>query len=63
MKDQIDDLSTQSKKKNIGDLYRRINESKKGYQSRSNLVKDENVDLLADSHNTLNRWKKYFSQL
>jgi hypothetical protein len=26
-------------------------------------VKDENGDLLADSHNTLNRWKNYFSQL
>jgi hypothetical protein len=29
---------------------------KKGYQPRSNLVKDENGDLLADSH-ILNRWK------
>jgi hypothetical protein len=27
------------------------------------LVKDENGDLLADSHNILNRWKNYFSQL
>jgi hypothetical protein len=26
-------------------------------------VKDENDDLLADSHNILNRWKNYFSQL
>jgi hypothetical protein len=26
-------------------------------------VKDENGDLLADSHNILNRWKKYFSLL
>jgi hypothetical protein len=26
-------------------------------------VKDENGDLLADSHNILNRWKKYLSQL
>jgi hypothetical protein len=25
-------------------------------------VKDENGDLLADSHNTLNSWKNYFSQ-
>jgi hypothetical protein len=24
-------------------------------------VKDENGDLLADSHNILNRWKSYFS--
>jgi hypothetical protein len=26
-------------------------------------VKDENDDLLADSHSILNRWKNYFSQL
>jgi hypothetical protein len=26
-------------------------------------MKDENGDLLADSHNILNRWKNYFSQL
>jgi hypothetical protein len=26
-------------------------------------VKDENGDLLADSHNIVNRWKNYFSQL
>jgi hypothetical protein len=26
-------------------------------------VKDKNVDLLEDSHNILNRWKNYFSQL
>jgi hypothetical protein len=26
-------------------------------------VKDENGNLLADSHNILNTWKNYFSQL
>jgi hypothetical protein len=26
-------------------------------------VKDENADLLADSHNILSIWKNYFSQL
>jgi hypothetical protein len=26
-------------------------------------VKDENGDLLEDSHTTLNKWKNYFSQL
>jgi hypothetical protein len=40
-----------------------INEFKRGYQSRKSFVKDENVDLLADSHIILNRWKNYFSQL
>jgi hypothetical protein len=47
----------------IRDLYRGINEFKKIYQPTSNLVKDENGDLLADSHNILSRWKNCFSQL
>jgi hypothetical protein len=44
------------------DLYRAINEFKRGYKPRSKLVKDENDDL-ADSHNILNTWKNYFSRL
>jgi hypothetical protein len=36
---------------------------KRGYLSGSNLVKDENDDLLADSSNIVNRWKSYLSQL
>jgi hypothetical protein len=44
-------------------MYRGINDFKKGYQSGSNLAKDENGDLLADSHNILNSWKNNFSQL
>ncbi|PNF43474.1 hypothetical protein B7P43_G10812 [Cryptotermes secundus] len=35
----------------------------RGYQPSSNLMKDENGDLLADSHNILNMWKNYYSQL
>jgi chemotaxis methyl-accepting protein methylase len=58
MKEKIDELVTNSKNKNIRDLYRWINEFKRGYQHRSNLVKDNNGDLLADSH-ILNRWKNY----
>jgi hypothetical protein len=42
-----------SKNKNIRDLYRGINEFKRGYQPTNNLVKDENGDLLADSRNIL----------
>jgi hypothetical protein len=47
----------------VRDLYRGIPEFKKGYQPSYNLAKDENGDLLADSHNILNRWKNYFCQL
>jgi hypothetical protein len=51
------------KSKNIRDLYRGMIGFKSSYQPRNNLVKDENVDLLADSHNIFIMWKKYFSQL
>jgi hypothetical protein len=65
LKEEIDELATNSKNKNIGDLCRGINYFKRGYQptSRSNLLKDENGDLVADSHNILIRWKICFSQL
>jgi hypothetical protein len=46
----------------IRDPYRGINEFKKGYQPRTNLVKDERGDLLADPHKILNRWKNFFWQ-
>jgi hypothetical protein len=62
-KDKIDKLATNSKNKNIRDLYRGKNDFTRGYHPRSNFVKDENGDLLADSHNILNRWKNYFCQL
>jgi hypothetical protein len=48
-----------SKNKNVRDLYRGINYFKKGFQRRRDLVKDENGDLLPDSHIISNRWKKY----
>jgi hypothetical protein len=63
LKDKINLIATNSKNKGIKDLYRSINEFKRGYQPRNNLVKDENGDLLADSHNNLNKWRSYFSQL
>jgi hypothetical protein len=40
-----------------------MNEFKTGYESRADLVKDENDDLLADSHKISNKRKNYFSQL
>jgi hypothetical protein len=63
LKEKINELQTNSKNKNIRDLYRGINEYKRGHQPRNNLVKDENGDLLADSHNILDRWMIHFSLL
>jgi hypothetical protein len=50
LKAKTNELATNSKNKNITDLYRGINEFKRGYHLRSNFVKDENGDLLADSN-------------
>ena len=38
---KIEELETNSKIQNIRDLYRGINDFKKGYQARCNTVKDE----------------------
>jgi hypothetical protein len=59
LKDKINEFESNSTNKNNGDLYRGIHEFKKGYQPRTNLVKDERGNLLEDPHKILNRWKNY----
>jgi hypothetical protein len=61
LKAKINELETNSKNKNIRDLYRGISDFKKGYQLRTNVVKDEKGDLVADSHSILARWRNHFS--
>ena len=63
MRAKIEELETNSKIKNIRDLYRGIIDFKKGYQPRCNIVKDEKDDLVADSHSIVVRWRNFFSQL
>jgi hypothetical protein len=60
LKEKINELESNSKNKNIRDLYRGINEFKNCYQPRTNLVKDERGDIVADPHNIFNRWMNYF---
>ena len=60
---KIEELVTNSKIQNIRDLYRGINDFKKGNQPRCNIVKDEKGDLVADSHSIVDRWRNYFSKL
>jgi hypothetical protein len=55
LKDRINKLESNSKNKNTRELYRAINEFKKGYQPKTNLVKDDKGNLLADPHKILNR--------
>ena len=48
---------------NIRDLYRGINDFKKGYHPRTNVVRDEKGDLVADCYSIVARWRIHFSQL
>ena len=63
LKAKIEGFETKSKIKNIRDLYRGINDFKKGYQPRTIIVNDEQGDLIADSHSVVARWRNHFSQL
>ena len=63
LKAKIEELETNSKIKKIRDLYRGISDFKKGYHPRTNIVKDEKGDLVADSYSIVARWRNYFSQL
>ena len=63
MKAKIEELETNSKIKNIMDLYKGNNDIKKGYQPRTNVLKDEKGDLVAESDSIVARWRNYFSQL
>jgi hypothetical protein len=55
LKRKIEKLETNSKINNTKDLYRGINDVKKGYQPRIGIVKDEKGDLVADSHSIMAR--------
>jgi len=55
LKAKIEELETNCKIKNIRNLYRSVSDFKKGYQSRTNIVKNEKGDLVADSNSILTR--------
>jgi bisphosphoglycerate-dependent phosphoglycerate mutase len=57
------ELENNSSIKNVRDFYRGINDFKKGYQPRNNIVQDEKCDLVADSNSILARWRNHFSQM
>jgi hypothetical protein len=63
LKDKINELETNNKNKNIRDFCRGINEFKKGYQPRINIIRDENGNLVTDPQSVLNSWKNFFNQV
>jgi hypothetical protein len=63
LKAEIDKRETNSKIKNVRDLYRCISDFKKGYQPRTNIVREEKGDCVTDCHSTLVRWRNHFEHL
>jgi len=56
----MDELETNSKINNIGDLHRGINDFKESYQPRTNTVKD---DLVTDSNSIVATLRNHFSHI
>jgi hypothetical protein len=50
LKAKIDKLETNSKIKNMRDFYKSINDFKKRYQHRTNIVNDKKGDMFTDSY-------------
>jgi len=48
---------------NISEKYSGINDFRKGYQLRTNIVMEENLDLVTDSPRIFPRWRNHSSQL
>jgi len=63
LKAKIEELENNSNIKNTRYLNRDISDLKKGYQARTNIVKDEKGGLVASSHSILARWRDHFFQL
>jgi len=61
LRNKIEELLTNSRIQNIRDLYRGINDFKKGYQPRCNTVKNEKSDWVTDTHSIVVRWRHYYS--
>jgi hypothetical protein len=48
---------------NIRDLYRGINQFKKGYQPRIHIIQEENGNQVSEPQNILHKWKHFFNQM
>jgi hypothetical protein len=55
LKSKVNELKTNNKNKNVGDLYSDISVFNKVYQPRTNIVEDEKGNLVAHCHSILAR--------
>ncbi|XP_033231545.1 craniofacial development protein 2-like, partial [Belonocnema kinseyi] len=62
-KNEILAIENHKKQNNTREMYRGINSIRKGFQSRTDVIRDENGNLVADATEGLNLWKNYFDKL
>ena len=60
MRAKVNKLEENSK--NIREMYKGINEFKKGYQPRAYVTKKHYGTIVADSTSILSRWELFFSK-
>jgi hypothetical protein len=63
LKAKINELEAKSKNKNIREMHRGINDFKKGYQLRTNIVKIQKGNLVAEFDSILTRRSNHFFEL
>ena len=59
MKANVNKLEENSKSKNIRELYKGINEFKKGYHPRPYVIKKHDGTIVADTASILSRWEQF----
>ena len=60
---KVNKLEENSKNKNIREMYKGINEFKKGYQPRAYVIKKHNGTIVVDTTSIVSRWEQFFSNL
>ena len=63
MKEKINEIGKNNANKDVRNMYRGIREIRGGHQSRTDMIKDENGNLLGDTKSILNRWRNYFNNV
>ena len=63
MKAKVNMLEENSEHKNIWEMYKGINEFKKGYQPRGYVIKRHDGTIVTDTTSILSRWEQFFSNL
>ena len=63
MNENVNKLEENSKNNNIREIYKGINEFKKGYQTRTYIIKKHDGTIVADTISILSKWEQFFSCL